>query len=100
MFADNGYAAFDVLRPRFWNDARIRYFYQQNMLMYAKKDNSDVIKALCRLPNWHDEHVGVTDLVHPDLLEFVLRKQSSVGASWKLLRENLKDHVAHLLRSG
>jgi SAM-dependent methyltransferase len=96
-FSDCGYVAFDVVRPRFWHDARVRYFYRQNMLLYAREDNRALATALRSLPNWCTGSATVADLVHPELFAFVLRKQESAGESFKLFRRNLTARVAQFL---
>lgn len=36
LFAEQGYGAEDVVRPRFWRDGRVSYWYRQNMVIYRK----------------------------------------------------------------
>lgn len=35
LFAEEGYRALDIIRGRFWNDARIEWWHRQNMLLFA-----------------------------------------------------------------
>jgi SAM-dependent methyltransferase len=35
-FAAEGFAAYDVIRPRIWNDDRIEFWYRQNIICYVK----------------------------------------------------------------
>jgi hypothetical protein len=35
LFASLGYAAFDLIRPSIWMDARVSWWYQQNVLVFA-----------------------------------------------------------------
>ncbi|MDA9260856.1 class I SAM-dependent methyltransferase [Flavobacteriaceae bacterium] len=41
MFEKNGYVAIDCIRPEFWYDDRIEWWYLQNMLVFVKKDRLD-----------------------------------------------------------
>jgi SAM-dependent methyltransferase len=36
-FAAEGFAAYDVIRPRIWNDDRIEFWYRQNIICYIKR---------------------------------------------------------------
>jgi SAM-dependent methyltransferase len=35
LFHEHGYQAFDALRPRFWDDAKVSWCYKQNMILFA-----------------------------------------------------------------
>jgi SAM-dependent methyltransferase len=53
-FAKAGYTAYDIIRPRIWSDSKIKVFYRQNMLLFARGRVFEGAEA--RL-----------DLVHPDM---------------------------------
>ena len=53
-FAKAGYTAYDIIRPRIWSDPKIKVFYRQNMLLFARGRVFEGAEA--RL-----------DLVHPDM---------------------------------
>jgi SAM-dependent methyltransferase len=36
LFAENGFGAHDVIRPRVWKDGRVSYWYRQNAILYRK----------------------------------------------------------------
>jgi len=36
MFQAHGFACFDILRAQFWNEAAIRSYYRQNLLVFAR----------------------------------------------------------------
>lgn len=38
LFAANGYAVFDVIRPRIWNDRNVAYYYAQNALLFVSDE--------------------------------------------------------------
>jgi SAM-dependent methyltransferase len=53
-FAKAGYTAYDIIRPQIWSDPKIKVFYRQNMLLFARGRVFEGAEA--RL-----------DLVHPDM---------------------------------
>ena len=53
-FARAGYTAYDIIRPQIWADPKIKVFYRQNMLLFARGRVFEGAEA--RL-----------DLVHPDM---------------------------------
>ena len=61
-FAEKGFQAFDLIRPRIWLHPDVAYWYQQNILIFA---NAAAIErhALKVTPI-------ITSLVHPDLFTF------------------------------
>lgn len=64
LFAEQGYALYDCIRPQIWNDDRIQYWYRQNMVIAISE----------RLARSDLRKLDVTDLidvVHPALLQNV-----------------------------
>ena len=45
-FARHHYRCFDFLRWRIWNDRRIAVWYRQNLLIFARRSNSELIRRL------------------------------------------------------
>jgi hypothetical protein len=72
LFAGRDFVKMDCLRPRIWQDARVAWWYRQNIFLYASAE------GLARWPALRDEsqRARATDmkLVHAD----VLREQASV----------------------
>ncbi len=75
LFSTRGFVAIDCLRPRFWENTAVGYWYRQNMMVYVPKDRLEAFAPL----------VGTMplDVVHPGLfqvksaepsLRFLLRK--------------------------
>ncbi len=50
MFRALGFACFDILRLRFWNEAAIRSYYRQNLLVFARGDMAQRLEAQGHLP--------------------------------------------------
>ncbi len=70
-FAQHGYRAFDLVRPRVWNDERVEPFYRQNVLVYVNRERADLTSAASELALAGPQLV---DVVHPDLLAFWVRR--------------------------
>jgi SAM-dependent methyltransferase len=62
-FLQNGYDAFDALRPLIWSSPEIVYFYKQNAIFYVKQDTPahQAFMARCGKPT-----VAMFDIVHPE----------------------------------
>lgn len=61
LFAQNGFQFYDILRPVFWNNADVEFWYKQNMIVFSKKHPaSDSSPADRKVP---------LPYVHPDLFE-------------------------------
>ncbi|HTU82550.1 MAG TPA: hypothetical protein VMF61_10495, partial [Candidatus Acidoferrales bacterium] len=64
LFERRGYTCVDCVRPRFWNDASIEFWYRQNTLVYVRAAQlerySKLPKTLVGRPNYP------FDVVHPD----------------------------------
>jgi hypothetical protein len=63
LFSQRGYVAIDAIRPQVWSDARVDWWYRQNLLLYVLES---------RLPHWpflkayrRDEPMA---LVHPEMI--------------------------------
>ncbi|MES1262498.1 MAG: class I SAM-dependent methyltransferase [Acidobacteriota bacterium] len=68
LFAERGYVPVDILRPQVWDDARIPFWYRQNLLLYVRE------KDLPKYPRLGRSLPGPPmALVHPDL--FLLRSR-------------------------
>jgi SAM-dependent methyltransferase len=87
LFADRGYAAFDLLRPVFWGDARVCYWYRQNTFLYVKRQSPAMQRLLAKgLTPLADS--GFMDCVHPEL--FRMKVEGQIGP---------RAHLADLLPS-
>lgn len=85
LFLKNGYTMHDVLRPIFWNDSNIDYWYKQNMFLVTGKNS----------PFYSSENKTLQHLVHPDLLNiyFNLYKNALDGKLGKL------QHLKSIIKS-
>jgi hypothetical protein len=63
LFNQAGFATFDVLRPRIWNNAAVEFWYRQNTLLFCHRDAVAAYSALTAAAS-----VTSLRLVHPDLL--------------------------------
>ncbi|MBS1507553.1 MAG: class I SAM-dependent methyltransferase [Bacteroidetes bacterium] len=60
-FQQHGFVTYDFLRDKFWEEARIQWWYKQNMFIFAKPGNARL--------NAYQPVEKIKNLVHPDLLE-------------------------------
>jgi SAM-dependent methyltransferase len=66
LLGERGFVPFDILRPVFWTDERIPFWYRQNIFLYAKGQSA----AFEHLTSHHlapMTHIGFMDCVHPAL---------------------------------
>jgi SAM-dependent methyltransferase len=59
LFAERGYLAFDLIRPKIWLNSDVEFWYRQNLIVYMSEDRA----AKCP---WSPTDT-VLPLVHPDL---------------------------------
>jgi SAM-dependent methyltransferase len=78
----------DALRPRFWNDDRVQFFFAQNTLVYAHRDVlADVTKALAP----ETAAPSALALVHPEMLRLLVGQARA--------RRNAPPSLRHLARA-
>jgi SAM-dependent methyltransferase len=59
-FSTYGYQVFDVLKPYFWNNPQIFFWYKQNMVLFIKKGSEpEKVKSLIKN--------NLENIVHPEL---------------------------------
>ncbi len=75
LFAERGFKAFDVIRPRIWHQPDVSMWYKQNTLLFAHESRVAALSA--RLSAVPAEPRSL-DLVHPDLFT----AKMSQPASW------------------
>lgn len=69
-FENKGYAFYDVLRYRFWNNPSVFHWYRQNMVVFSKKDLSHLASNV------------PVDIVHPDFyLDKAVRLENIMAAT-------------------
>lgn len=74
QFDKVGYAAYDLVRPRYWTDPAIHYWYRQNMFVYVNRRNSSAsaVAASLEMPG-----SGLLfDAVHPEKFEEIATYRS------------------------
>jgi len=70
-FTAQGFVAVDMLRPLFWNNARISGMYRQNMVLYVRKDRLETLgDEVKKAPVFSPTSAGsVYRMVHPVVYE-------------------------------
>ncbi|MHC4079756.1 MAG: class I SAM-dependent methyltransferase [Planctomycetota bacterium] len=86
LFSARGFVAADALRPVFWDDERIDWWYRQNAIVYVRGESLGDYPALGEARGRTSDHM--LDVVHPSLLEKRNRKpmrplpRAAVLQSW------------------
>jgi hypothetical protein len=73
LFAAEGYLCYDILRPHFWHDPNVAFYYRQNTLLYVKATKDQALTEARYLPTArpmsmiHPEHYlrAVASPAHP-----------------------------------
>jgi SAM-dependent methyltransferase len=68
-FERHDFRAVDAVRPRFWNDERVRFFFAQNTVVYARLDLVDEIAG--KLSATASAPGAPLALVHPEMLQLL-----------------------------
>lgn len=87
-FEARGYAFLDPFRHLFWQDDNIRYYYRQNIILFAKKE------VLASNPFLTEEanlaHRSLVDVIHPKNIDYETRSVSKV---WPIFKKTLVNAV-------
>lgn len=71
-FSARGFDCYDMVRPRFWNNRKVMFWYRQNMLIFKRRNaNIPHLDEGSRVDP--DSGKAVVDIVHPDLLAAKMR---------------------------
>lgn len=62
-FARHGHAPVDCVRPRVWDDARVLWYYAQNMILYVRPELLETNRPLCQ--QFERTRNGQLSIVHP-----------------------------------
>ena len=68
-FRARGLAAIDCIRPRFWEDPQVDYWYPQNTVLYVRRDRLDRHPALAAAVAWPSEPIRA--IRHPRRLKCI-----------------------------
>jgi len=88
LFHERGFACYDIVRPAIWGNDGVKFWYQQNMIVYIRSSSS---AAAGRVPTRRE----ALDIVHP-------RLYLSPGFSWgraKALLSKVQKKLTASLRS-
>lgn len=92
LFVSQGFACFDVLRPRLWNEDACDFWYLQNLLLFARRETDSFAQATqLGLAN----EAPPLPLVHPRLLEHKLKQFRTVMSDSEATISVLRAAVAH-----
>jgi SAM-dependent methyltransferase len=95
-FEAKGYATIDAVRPRFWDDPRVAYYFAQNIVVYARDDVAAQVASDLGARVADDEPLG---LVHPGLLAVVRDASKAKPSSLPSVRSLLRAFPGAVRRS-
>lgn len=67
IFASHGFKPYDVLRPFFWNNKKVNFWYRQNMVVFSKNNISDKFEEDFTQTFNHYVHPGLIELKMKDI---------------------------------
>lgn len=65
IFQDNGFNCFDIMRPLFWRNEQVGWWYRQNMMLFATGEKSEILSRHFAPVS----DMAMLDIVHPDHYE-------------------------------
>jgi len=86
-FKAHGFLAIDNLRPLFWDNAKVDWWYRQNMLLYVKEELVPLLgfRASAVVPAY----------VHPELLQLKLEMQQESQRHISYLEDIISKELNH-----
>jgi len=76
LFSQHGYELVDCLRPEFWNNEQVEYWYAQNMMFYVRGSMAQY-PALAAAER--ERSFGGRAMVHPTLYQIRMNQLSNPG---------------------
>ncbi|WP_120495874.1 bifunctional 2-polyprenyl-6-hydroxyphenol methylase/3-demethylubiquinol 3-O-methyltransferase UbiG [Kiloniella sp. EL199] len=80
LFEDNGYTAFDIIRPKVWKNSDVTWWYKQNAVVYVKNTYLDKLEGLKNYTPVKSSDLA--DLIHPDLFRQKLKEARPGFGRW------------------
>ena len=84
-FAGRGYQCHDVIRPRFWNDGEVEFWYRQNLLIYVRKEKFEGLSSTTK--NALTSPGPILDLVHPAFWEIINQERTASEQFSQIVRK-------------
>jgi len=82
LFAEHGYEAIDIIRPKFWNDSDVTWWYKQNCLLFVS-NNILASEKGAKLKKAHETATHMPDaMVHPELYSMKLNLSRPSFSRW------------------
>lgn len=96
LFAGLGFAIFDMFRPVFWNEERVRFWYRQNAFLYVRRTHplAGVLRSR-GIPELPDTRF--MNCVHPSLYEAKLKQLSSPPTTMGV-GQHFRDFIPSVVR--
>lgn len=96
IFAKHGFEPWDLLRPSFWDDDEVEYWYSQNMILFVKEGDESRYPFLQRASD--PRQAAQLNLVHPrQYMNAVAAKETAEVKLWscraELVRIDMEKYV-------
>jgi SAM-dependent methyltransferase len=95
-FAECGFNAVDILRPRLWENRKIVWYYRQNMILYVKHD---LLRNYLTITGEHARTGGrIMSMVHPEMYAGLLYTTRPENTPLKAALRNVGSTVSATIR--
>jgi SAM-dependent methyltransferase len=84
-FAERGYGCYDAVRPRYWNDGEVEFWYRQNLLIYVNNEHFEKLNPTTR--NALTSPGPILDVVHPLYWELINRQRTTSQQISEIVRK-------------
>jgi len=83
-FESKGFRLFDILRPVFWDNECIEFWYRQNIMLFTKRE--DLFKDLADYKNFGGKYI-----IHPNLFQSLNKSNNQLKNHLKQISSGKKD---------
>ena len=73
LFFKYDFLPYDIIRPQFWNNKKISYWYRQNSFLYIKKNSTEFDKLSKNYK--HLQNFELMDSIHPEMFFKIVGSQ-------------------------
>lgn len=75
LFAKKHYSCLDIIRPRYWSDTSVDFWYRQNLFVFVKQNN---LRKYSQARKLSSKNQIPADLVHPELFTSLRRPVKAI----------------------
>lgn len=86
IFKLNNFYPYDILRKRFWDNAKVEWWYKQNMLVYAPQEAASIL--------YNKPEDKVQMIIHPELYQIKISALNQVYELAEQMYTDFEDELA------